>query len=148
VSHVSSTIKIDASPEEVWAVAMDPARLEDWVTIHRKLIDASSDEPRKGIRMRQELSLRGAHFKVSWKLTECEINQLAVWEGSGPARSRARTQYRLSAEGGGTRFDYENEFKPPLGPLGAVASRALIGGVPKREAQRSLQKLKALIEAP
>jgi uncharacterized protein YndB with AHSA1/START domain len=147
MSHVTSTIRIDASPEEVWAVAMDPARLEQWVTIHRRLIDAYSGEPRRGTTMRQELILRGAHFKVTWKLAECETNQLAVWEGTGPARSRARTEYRLAAEDGGTRFDYENEFKPPLGALGAVAGRALIGGLPEREAQRSLQKLKDLIES-
>ncbi|MGI8512503.1 MAG: hypothetical protein ACR2NH_07725, partial [Solirubrobacteraceae bacterium] len=65
----------------------------------------------------------------------------------GPARSKARTAYRLSADGnGGTRFDYENEFKAPLGPLGAAASRALVGGLPAREAKASLQRLKALLE--
>ncbi|TMK38546.1 MAG: hypothetical protein E6G56_14235 [Actinobacteria bacterium] len=148
MSQVTSTIRIDASPGEVWAVVMDPARLEQWVTIHRKLIDAYSGPPRKGTTMRQELILRGAHFKVSWRLAECETNQLAVWEGTGPARSRARTEYRLTPEDSGTRFDYDNEFRPPLGALGAVAGRALIGGLPQREAQRSLQMLKQIIEHP
>jgi len=72
----------------------------------------------------------------------------AVWEGTGPARSRARTEYRLTPEDSGTRFDYDNEFRPPLGALGAVAGRALIGGLPQREAQRSLQMLKQIIEHP
>ena len=54
--------------------------------------------------------------------------------------------YRLSPADGGTRFDYENEFNPPLGPLGAAASRALVGGLPQREANATLQRLKALIE--
>ena len=55
--------------------------------------------------------------------------------------------YRLvSRDGGGTCFEYENEFKAPLGPLGAAASRALMGGLPQREANASLQRLKALLE--
>ena len=70
----------------------------------------------------------------------------AEWHGRGPARSHAETEYRLTAVDGGTRFDYRNEFTAPLGPLGRVASRALVGGLPRREADASLRKLKALAE--
>jgi hypothetical protein len=69
-----------------------------------------------------------------------------VWEGRGPARSRARSEYLLSAENGGTRFDYRNEFRPPLGPVGALVSRALVGGIPEREARRTLERLRAYVE--
>ena len=61
-----------------------------------------------------------------------------MWEGRGPARSRARTNTSCTGEDGGTRFDYRNEFHPPLGPVGAIVSRALVGGMPEREAKRSL----------
>ena len=37
-------------------------------------------------------------------------------------------------------------FTAPLGPLGRVASRALVGGLPRREADASLRKLKKLAE--
>ena len=79
---------------------------------------------------------------------EAEQGKRATWEGRGPAHSYARTAYRLSPVDGGARthFDYENEFKAPGGFLGAAASRMLIGGVPEREAKRSLQRLKALLE--
>ena len=40
MSHVTAEIQIDAPPEKVWAVALDPKRLGEWVTIHRKLHDA------------------------------------------------------------------------------------------------------------
>ena len=46
----------------------------------------------------------------------------------------------------GTHFEYENEFKAPGGMLGAAAQRVLVGGQPEREAKRSLQQLKALLE--
>ncbi len=97
--------------------------------------------------MEQTLCLRGASFKVKWRLAEVEDDRRAVWEGTGPMRSYARTEYDITADGnGGTRFHYLNEFKAPGGPLGAAASRVLVGGLPEREAERSLQKLKRLLE--
>ena len=35
-------VTIGAPPEEVWAVIMDPKRLREWVTIHRRLGKAAS----------------------------------------------------------------------------------------------------------
>jgi hypothetical protein len=52
----------------------------------------------------------------------------------------------LRAEGAGTHFDYRNEFRAPLGPVGALASRALVGGMPEREAQRTIERLRELLE--
>ena len=46
-------------------------------------------------------------------------HECAVWEGRGPVRSHARTEYHLTENGdGGTDFHYVNEFKAPGGPLG------------------------------
>lgn len=146
MSEVVTSIQIAASPEEVWALAMDPERLHEWVTIHRRLDDHDGGTPRRGYAMVQTLHLRGVNFKVHWELVACDALRHAEWHGRGPARSHAETEYRLTAVDGGTRFDYRNEFKAPLGPLGAVASRALVGGLPRREADASLQRLKALAE--
>ena len=140
------SIHIDAPPEAVWKVAMDPRRLREWVTIHRRLGGTSDGAPRPGYEMDQTLCLRGVNFHVHWELVAVEEPRHATWHGRGPARSRAETEYRLSAVDGGTRFDYRNEFKAPLGPLGAVASRALVGGLPRREADATLRRLKELVE--
>ncbi len=146
MTAVQADTLIRAAPETVWATVMDPRRLADWVTIHCEVTDVSTGKPRVGYGMTQTIHLRGARFKVSWKLTACEPGRRAVWEGQGPARSRAWIEYRLTPEGGGTRFEYSNEFRAPLGPLGAVAGRALVGGISEREANRSLTQLKALLE--
>lgn len=144
---VRASIDIDAPPEQVYDLALDPSRLNEWVTIHRRVNSRDAGEPKHGYEMDQTLHLRGANFKVHWTLTEADRPGKATWEGRGPAHSYARTSYALSeVDGGKTRFQYENEFKAPGGFLGAAASRMLIGGVPKREATRSLQRLKALLE--
>lgn len=146
MSTVTASVHIAASPAAVWAVAMDPHRLADWVTIHRRLRYADDGPARVGYRMEQQLHLRGVSIDVHWELVACVLNEHAVWEGRGPARSHARTEYVLTADGeSATNFDYHNEFRAPLGPIGALASRALVGGMPEREAQRTLQRLKAVV---
>jgi carbon monoxide dehydrogenase subunit G len=144
---VNASIDIDAPPDKVWDVVMDPGRLGDWVTIHRKLGKVTDRPLKKGSKLDQTLCVRGANFKVHWEVDEYDEGKRAKWVGRGPARSHASTEYRLSPDGnGGTRFDYRNEFKAPLGPLGSVASRAVMGDVPEREAKKTLQKLKELLE--
>ena len=144
MSRVNVSVRIHAPPQDVWDVLMDPERLEDWVTIHRQLRRASDRPLREGSTLEQTLCLRGASFRVKWKVVDLEPERLARWEGRGPARSQARIVYRLSPEDGATCFDYENEFRAPLGPVGAAASRALMGGLPEREAHASLDRLRGL----
>jgi uncharacterized protein YndB with AHSA1/START domain len=145
MSTVSVSTHIPASPQQVWETVMDPQRLGEWVTIHRGLTRADPGPPRVGYEMDQQIHLRGVNLEVHWQLAQCEPGRLAVWRGRGPARSRARTEYVLRPESGGTRFDYRNEFRPPLGPIGALASRALVGGIPEREARRTLERLSELL---
>jgi uncharacterized membrane protein len=145
--HVQTTI--DAPVDRVWETVMDPSRLKDWVTIHRSVKDVSSNPLRRGSTMDQVLHLRGVSFRVHWTLVDVNAPNHAEWEGLGPAHSRARIRYELSPasdDGDGTVFDYLNEFTPPGGRMGAAASRVIVGAASEREANSSLQRLKALLE--
>jgi uncharacterized protein YndB with AHSA1/START domain len=146
MSLVKASTWIAVAPADVWNMIMDPAHLGDWVTIHRGLLHADGGPPRVGYEMDQQIHLHGVSLEVHWRLIDCRANELAVWEGRGPAGSSARTEYNLSPEGDGTRFDYRNEFRAPLGLIGAVVSRALVGGIPEREATRTLERLRTHME--
>ncbi|MDQ3850970.1 MAG: SRPBCC family protein [Actinomycetota bacterium] len=146
MSVVVANIDIAASPQQVWDYVMDLPRTREWVTIVRGIGHIDDGPLRPGFRMEQTLCLRGVKFKVQWTLEELRAPTYARWEGRGPARSSALIEDRLRAHDGGTRFDYLNEFKTPLGLLGAAASRALVGGIPEREANASLQRLKRILE--
>ena len=146
MSVVTASTHVAAPPEQVWDIVMDPERLGDWVTIHRRLIRADDPPPGVGYEMDQQIHLRGVSLRVHWTLVECDRAKLAAWDGRGPARSRARTEYVLTPQDGGTRFDYRNEFHAPLGPLGAIVSRALVRGMPEREARRTLERLRSYVE--
>lgn len=139
--------EINAPIERVWETVMDPNRLKDWVTIHRSVKDVSAQPMREGSTMDQVLHLRGVSFRVHWTLADVNAPNRAEWEGQGPASSRARIVYELSSNSdAATVFQYSNEFSPPGGRLGTVASRMIVGAASQREAENSLQRLKALLE--
>jgi uncharacterized protein YndB with AHSA1/START domain len=147
MSTVKVKTEIAAPIERVWETVMDPARLQDWVTIHRGVSDVSSEPLKAGSTMDQKLCLRGVSFHVRWTLVEVQAPRRAQWEGRGPAHSRAVIRYGLTEAGdGATNFEYTNEFKAPGGAVGTMASRLIVGGLSEREAHSSLARLKALLE--
>jgi uncharacterized protein YndB with AHSA1/START domain len=148
MSTVEETIKINAPIQRVWDTVMDPSRFEDWVTIHRSVKSTSPQPFEQGSTMDQVLSLRGVNFTVHWALTEVNPPRNACWEGRGPAHSRALIRYQLIPDDdNATSFSYTNEFHPPGGPLGNMASRVIVGGLSEREAHKSLSRLKNLLES-
>ena len=55
--------------------------------------------------------------------------------------------YELEPDGnGGTRFTYVNEYSLPGGALGKLGGRA-VAPASRRESERSLSKLKKLLES-
>ncbi len=146
MSVVVAQLDIAAPVQDVWDFAMDPDKTLEWVTIAREVGETSEGAFRPGYKMAQKLCLRGVSFWVNWELKEIDAPYFARWEGKGPARSKAVIEDRFSEHDGGTRFDYRNEFKAPLGPLGAAASRVVTGGIPEKEANASLQRLKQILE--
>jgi hypothetical protein len=97
--------------------------------------------------MDQAMQVRGLTFRVHWNLVTVSPPDRAEWEGAGPAHSTALIRYELSSnEDGSTTFQYTNEFRPPGGRLGSMASRMIVGATSEREAKNSLSRLKALLE--
>jgi uncharacterized protein YndB with AHSA1/START domain len=147
MSTVTAKIQIEAPIDEVWDTVMNPDRLGEWVTIHRGISGVSGSPLDRGSTMDQSMCVRGFTFKVHWTLAEVEHPHRAVWDGAGPAHSRARIEYTLNSDSNGcTVFEYTNEFHPPGGRLGNVAGRMIVGGTSEREAKHSLSRLKSLLE--
>jgi carbon monoxide dehydrogenase subunit G len=144
--RVERTTEIAATPEQIYEVVMDPAHLENWVSIHESLIDAPNGELKEGSELTQCLKLAGRKFKVHWKVVEDDCPKRVVWQGQGPVHSHAKVVYEFERAGNGrTRFSYMNEYDLPGGPLGRLAGRS-VSGIAGKEADRSLEKLKQLIE--
>jgi uncharacterized protein YndB with AHSA1/START domain len=143
---VEATIVLPTSPERVWRTVMDPCLLERWVTAHDSISEAEPGPATQGDTFTQKLRLAGKSFEVDWTVVEAEPPHRARWSGRGPAGSRASVSYLLQEEDQTTRFDYSNEFALPGGPLGTLAGGLLSAAPGKREAQRSLDRLRELLE--
>ncbi len=147
MSAVKTSIDLAVTPEQLWEILMDPTRLGEWVSIHRKIEGVPALPLIEGSTFQQTLHLAGTNFKVRWKVDELQAPTFARWLGDGPARAKAVVEYRVEPRSDGTsHFEYSNEFHPPGGPLGALAGRVLIGGISEREATRSLKGLKTFVE--
>jgi carbon monoxide dehydrogenase subunit G len=142
---VERRIEIAAPPQRVYDVVMDPRRLEEWVTIHDHLEQASDESLREGSRLTQCLKLAGRRFTVRWTVVENAPCERVVWEGSGPLHSHARVVYDFESNGEGTKFAYTNEYDLPGGVLGRIAGRTF-SRVTAKELDGSLRKLKRLVE--
>jgi carbon monoxide dehydrogenase subunit G len=143
--RVERTAEIATPPQQVYEVVMDPKHLEDWVSIHQSLIDAPGGELQHGSELTQCLKLAGRKFNVTWKVVEDDCPNRVVWEGQGPVHSHAKVVYEFEPNGEGTRFSYMNQYDLPGGPLGKLAGRS-VAGVARKEADRSLERLKKLLE--
>ena len=146
MATVTTSIDIQAPAEAVWDLVCDLDRMGEWVSIHRDFPTPPPADVETGTRFEQTLAVAGTPFKVEWTAVEVRAPQQLSWEGTGPAGTTARTTYSLTAEGDGTRFGYENEFKLPAGAIGEAAG-GVIAGSAEREADASLVRLKALAEA-
>ncbi len=143
---VREEVVIAADPERVWETIMDPTRLEQWVSAHDSVNGAAPGALDEGDSFKQRLRLAGKSFGVEWRVVEADPPNLARWEGAGPAGSKARVRYCLEGEDGGTRFVYENVFELPGGVLGKAAGAMLSAAPGKREARKSLERLRVLLE--
>jgi carbon monoxide dehydrogenase subunit G len=142
---VERTIELDAPPQKVYEVIMDPSRLEEWVSIHHRLERSPSGPLEKGSEVTQWLKLAGQKFKVRWTVVENDPCKRVVWEGKGPITSHARVVYGFEPDGEGTKFSYTNEYDLPGGPLGRMAGNT-VKRVTGKAVDGSLQNLKSLVE--
>jgi uncharacterized protein YndB with AHSA1/START domain len=143
---VHETIELDAPPEEVWDLIMDPCRLGEWVSAHREVVELPELPLGEGDSFRQKLGVGPVRFSVVWEVIEARRPQLARWRGSGPGGSTAKITYRLEPAGEGrTRFVYINDYDLPGGIAGKAAKKAVSAAAGSREARRSLARLQEVL---
>jgi uncharacterized protein YndB with AHSA1/START domain len=147
MTRLEHEIDIAAPPERVYDVVTDPRCLGEWVTIQEELEEAPEGELRRGAVLKQRMKVAGTRFRLSWVVVQADRPSRVVWEGHGPLGSEAKAEYDLRPDGqGGTRFRYFTDYSMPGGPAGRLAGRA-IAAASGREAHRTLERLKHLVEA-
>jgi uncharacterized protein YndB with AHSA1/START domain len=147
MSKLEREIHIDAPAEEVYDTLTDPHCLGEWVTVQDELEEAPSGQVEAGDTLVQRMRVAGQRFRIKWHVDKADRPSRVVWTGKGPFGSKARAEYEITTNGDdGCTFSYTNEYDLPGGPAGRLAGRA-ISGTSGREADKSLKKLKKLIES-
>ncbi len=142
---IERQVDLAVDPDGVYTLLMDPDRLGEWVTIHAGF-EKAPDRLEQGSEMIQKVKVAGQRFTVNWQVTHDERPSKVVWEGKGPAWTKARVVYDIEDRDGTTHFSYLNEYQLPGGAAGRIAGRA-VSAAAGREVERSLERLKNLLEA-
>ena len=145
MAHLDVSVFIRATPERVWEVASDLPAQESWMVDVRRLEITSEQHSGAGtvIKVTSELFglplVRDTMLITTWEPpTRYDVEHTGQFTGTGA--------FVLEAAPGGTVFHWIEDFKPPLGPLGELGFKLLVGPQMRRVFRRSLKNLRRLAE--
>lgn len=141
---IRKSIDVSASPQNVFDYVTDPPTQPDWITFIREVQITSGDGKSEGTTDRSV-------FKLGPRSQMLD----AVWTEYDPPRSFARKATSgLEMEGrmtfeprdDGTCVEWTVDYRPPMGPLGALVDALFMNRVFQNEMEESLESLKARLE--
>jgi hypothetical protein len=111
--HYESTALIEARPEAIWAVLTDAPGYADWDSGVVRV--EGTIAPQEKIKVVSEANPKRA-FPV--EVTEFAPGERMTWSGGMPlGLFKGVRTFRLSTEGGATRFAMREEYTGPMVPL-------------------------------
>jgi carbon monoxide dehydrogenase subunit G len=138
---VTKSIDVSATPEDAFAVAGDPARFEDWLTLHDRWVGDAPASTDAGTTFSQVLKIMGMPSQIDWTVEEREATKVTI-TGAGPMGAQLRTTIETMPSDGGSTVSYYAEFSGGgiQGPMGDMVTKKA-----GEEAELSPEKLKALV---
>ena len=138
---VTKTVELSAPPEQAFALATDPSRFAEWLTIHDSWPNGEPNAPEQGSQFTQKLKIMGMPADVAWTVTELEVAERLVLKGAGPMGANLATTITVAASEAGSLVSYEAEFAGGgiQGPMGEMVTKKA-----GEEIELSLGKLKEL----
>jgi carbon monoxide dehydrogenase subunit G len=139
---VSNTVEIGVPQDEAFALATDPARFEEWLTLHSGWPNGVPGPPKQGSEFAQKLVIMGMPAEVAWTVEELDAPSKLVMRGAGPMGATLATTVTAETTAGGARVCYEATFEGGglAGPMGEMVTKQA-----GTEIAASLEKLKALV---
>jgi hypothetical protein len=139
--------EFEAGPDDVWAVVADPARLSDWLTLHRGWVGDPPADFAPGDRVTAAVGLLGIPATVVWTIETFEPPRALSFRGS--ALGQIDVAIALSVETAGAG---DAAAAAPAGHrAGAEAndtSKALTGASSGPSRVRSILSITATFDGP
>ena len=146
MAHLDVSVFIRATPERVWEVASDLPAQVGWMEDVREMQVTSEQHSGTGtvIKLTSDLFglplVKDTMLITSWDPPHrYDVEHTGQFTGTGA--------FVLEPAPGGTLFRWLEDFNPPLGPLGELGFKLLVGPSMRRVFRRSLDNLRRLAEA-
>jgi carbon monoxide dehydrogenase subunit G len=138
---VTKTVELGLDQQQAFALATDPARFGEWLTLHQAWPNGTPESTDTGQEFTQKLSIMGMPADVFWKVEEYDAGSKLVLKGAGPMGAQLATTITATSTGSGCEVSYLAEFDGGgiQGPMGEMVTKKA-----GEEIETSLGKLKAL----
>lgn len=174
MSRVAAAETIDATPELIWELLVDPARFPDWQVTTLAVKDAEDRVDRVGAtftaisgltarsfapkggeratsawdaRVDPTASRTRGWFQWFWQVTRVTPPTLLEFTGHAPGGAHGSIVQTLTPSEAATEYSVVNEYELPAGFVGAVADRVFVARMLQRNIIESARRLKAIAEA-
>jgi uncharacterized protein YndB with AHSA1/START domain len=147
MGHIRQSSHIDASPEQVFALAIDAKRVPEWNASVVETRDVSGPLDRVGASYTAILKLGGRRLEGQWEVSRVEQPGLLEITGTAPGGGRATAINRFEPAAMGTDFSLEVDYELPGGFVGGIADKLFVERAIERDAKHSLENFKAICEA-
>jgi uncharacterized protein YndB with AHSA1/START domain len=145
MAKLDVSVFIRATPERVWEVIADLPAQASWMVDVRKLEATSEQKTGAGTVLQVTSDLFGLPVVH-------DTMRITTWEP--PVRYDVEHGGQFTGTGafilepapGGTVFRWLEDFKPPLGPLGELGFKLIVGPHMRRVFGRSLANLRRIAE--
>jgi uncharacterized protein YndB with AHSA1/START domain len=146
LGRVEKSIEIGAPPERVWEMlALD--RLSEWNVEYGNVKYTSNvrnPEDKYKVGASSHTNIKGAG-EIDFEITESLENEKMTFRMLGKRANNTVVTYVLEPFEKGTKFAFVMTFKLPWGIFGTFLDK-LGKGFLEREAEKSLEKLKSILE--
>ncbi len=147
MTRIEASVDIGAAPEAVWTFVSDLRRIPEWVEDTLKMLSVEPEPAQQGTVYRERSRILGPLSQVTtWRIAEFDPPRRQKHDGQVPMMASTSVSFALEPSSAGTRFTLVFEYAPG-NPLASLSDRLFLGGSLRSGFERSVQKLKALVEA-
>jgi uncharacterized protein YndB with AHSA1/START domain len=145
MGHISRTIHVEATPEQVFDLFTNPERFREWMVPASEVKDITGTPGTVGLGWTTASTFAGRKMESHMSATAVERPRSFVLKSTGSGTGTLRGRFEPTA--GGTDVTIENEYAMPLGFIGDAANKLFFEKSYADSWDKSLAKFKALVEA-
>jgi uncharacterized membrane protein len=145
MGHISRTTHVKATPEQVFDLFANVERLPEWQVPAAEVKDITGTPGTVGFGWTTATTFAGRKMESPMKITAIERPRMFEIKGTGSQTGTVRGRFEPAA--GGTDVTIESEYEMPLGFIGDAANKLFFEKSFAESWDKSLEKLKALVEA-